>query len=92
MRESENFNVEKQEDITMEQGNMPMARGIAARCWCDPRVADREMDVELGEVFAEKIAEYIAALQWCSGSSDFGHKGQAREGWLKIVKPLIKEQ
>lgn len=29
------------------------------------------------------------ALIWCSGSYDFGPEGQAREGWLKLCKPLI---
>ena len=30
---------------------------IAAQCWCDPRVGDREMDTELAIVFAEKLVE-----------------------------------
>ena len=33
------------------------ARGIAARCWCDDRVSDREMDCELAEVFAERLVD-----------------------------------
>ena len=32
-----------------------VARGLAAQCWCDPRTSDREMDVELAEVFAETL-------------------------------------
>jgi len=32
-----------------------IARGLAAQCWCDPRTSNREMDVELAEVFAETI-------------------------------------
>ena len=31
------------------------AKGLAAQCWCDPRVSDREMDVELADVFAEML-------------------------------------
>lgn len=71
-------------------GNLYKAREIVAQCWCDPRVVDREMDVELAEVFAEKLFAYIAALQWCSGSDDFNVGGQARESWEEIVKPLLK--
>jgi hypothetical protein len=81
------------EQDTPYQGEMStrqITRGIAARCWCDPRVSDREMDSELAEVFAEKIEEYINALRWCGGSSDFAQDGEAREGWEKIVLPLLK--
>ena len=66
------------------------AIGVAARCWCDPRVSDREMDVELGMVFAEVVTKYMHALQWCGGSGDFAPGGQAEIGWNKIVKPLLK--
>jgi hypothetical protein len=35
----------------------------------------------------EKLKE---ALIWCSGSEDFQYpEGKAREGWEKIVKPLL---
>lgn len=30
------------------------------------------------------------ALIWCSASEDFQEGGQAREGWLKLCKPLIE--
>jgi hypothetical protein len=64
----------------------------AAQCWCDPRVGDREMDSDLAEVFAEKLDDYIAALQWCGGSPDFNENGQGRPGWEKVVKPLLEEE
>jgi len=35
------------------------ARVIASQCWCDERVEDREMDVMLAEVVAEKIAAWM---------------------------------
>jgi regulator of replication initiation timing len=31
------------------------------------------------------------ALEWCSGSPDFQPGGQAREGWVKLCKPLLSE-
>jgi hypothetical protein len=31
----------------------------------------------------------VEALIWCSASQDFQEGGQAREGWLKLCKPLI---
>lgn len=62
---------------------------VAAQCWCDPRVSDRVMDVELATVFAEQIEKYRDALLWCTGSGDFQVGGQARKGWLKLVKPLL---
>jgi len=64
---------------------------IAAQCWCDPRVGDREMDSELATVFAEKLDDYLAALQWCSGAEDFQKGGRARKGWEKIGKTLLEE-
>lgn len=33
------------------------AREIAATAWCDKRTSDREMDVELAEVFAELLCK-----------------------------------
>jgi len=47
------------------------------------------MDSKLATVFAEVIDEYIEAIQWCSGSADFGEGGQARDGWNKIMPPLL---
>ena len=38
---------------------MEEARVIAAQCWCDDRVSDREMDPVFAEVIAEKIAAWI---------------------------------
>ena len=65
------------------------ARHKAAQAWCKPITSAKVMDVELAEAFAEIIDEYREALIWCSGSADFGPRGQARKGWLKGVKPLI---
>lgn len=36
-----------------------------------------------------EIARLQEALIWCSGSQDFQVDGVAREGWLKLCKPLI---
>jgi hypothetical protein len=33
--------------------------------------------------------QLVEALIWCSASEDFQEGGQAREGWLKLCKPLI---
>ena len=35
------------------------------------------------------IDKFREALIWCSGSGDFQEGGKAREGWLKICKPLL---
>ena len=35
------------------------ARTVAAQCWRDDRTKDKEMDIDLAEVIAEKIASYI---------------------------------
>jgi len=63
---------------------------IAAQCWCHPMTASTQFDIDLAVVFALKIAEYIDALRWCGGSPDFHLGGPAREGWDKIVEPLIR--
>ena len=67
-----------------------LAQGLAAQAWCDPETRHIEMDVALAEAFAERLDRYIEALQWCSGSADFGTGGQARKGWLKLCEPLLK--
>jgi hypothetical protein len=69
---------------------------VAAKCWCDPRTINTEMDTDLGIVFAEKIGEYVDALKWCSGASDFQRGGDgvpdgcAVVGFDKIVRPLLR--
>ncbi len=78
--------------LSDERTLMPSKKALytAAQCWCDPRVGDRGMDSELATVFAEKLDDYIYALAWCSASDDFHPDGKAREGWEKIVKPLLE--
>ena len=65
------------------------ARHKAAQAWCKSATSALAMDSVLAEAFAEIIDEYREALLWCSGSTDFGPEGQAREGWIKGVQPLI---
>jgi hypothetical protein len=44
------------------------------------------------------IEQYRYALAWCSAADDFAPgdefspPGNAREGWLKIVKPLLDQE
>ena len=40
-----------------DQQTLNQARELVAQCWCDPRVSDRDMDVELAEVFAELLCK-----------------------------------
>ncbi len=44
-------------------------------------------DVDILEIEVKRLK---AALQWCSGSADFGHGGQARIGWLRVCAPLLR--
>lgn len=37
----------------------------------------------------DALNPYLTALIWCSGSGDFAPLGQARQGWEKLVKPLL---
>lgn len=39
-----------------------------------------------------RIRDLQEALQWCGGSKDFVDGGQARQGWLKIVVPLLTDK
>lgn len=50
---------------------MEEARVIAAQCWCDARVEDREMDVELAEVVAEKIAVWMQTAAKNQRNTDY---------------------
>lgn len=65
------------------------AMEVAALAWCSDQTKDIEMDHRLAMEFAKIIDQYREALIWCSGSSDFGIKGQARKGWERLVSPLI---
>lgn len=38
-----------------------------------------------------EVSKMREALQWCSGSSDFGSGGVAESGWKKSVQPLLDE-
>ena len=67
-----------------------LARQKAAQAWCKKTTSKKVVDTELAEAFAEIIDEYIEALKWCTGSSDFAEGGQARKGWLKICQPLMR--
>lgn len=40
---------------------------------------------------SEREDKLVEALQWCGGSEDFNEGGKAREGWLKICRPLLEE-
>ena len=68
-----------------------IARQTAARAWCTERTKNIEMDSDLAMAFSEILDQYIEALQWCSGSADFGPGGQAHEGWEKVVRPLLEK-
>lgn len=65
------------------------ARMAAARAWCAESTKSKVMDPDLAEAFADILDDYIHALAWCGGSADFHDGGQARVGWLKVVKPLL---
>ena len=65
------------------------AVAIAAQCWSDAQTADIQMDTRLGLIFAQKIMQYIHALQWCSAASDFQPGGRAAKGFDKVCRPLM---
>lgn len=67
-----------------------LARQRAAQVWGTERTSRMVMDPILAEEFARILDQYIEALQWCSGCTDFGSGGKARKGWKKIVEPLLK--
>ena len=66
-----------------------LALGLAAQAWCEKETSDRVMDPPLAEAFARILDRYIDALQWCSGSADFGPDGQAHVGWRKVQEELL---
>ena len=86
------FNCDNSEDDGYPgQFATEQSRGVAARCWCDPRTSHLEMNSNLAEVFAERVERYLEALRWVSGSTDFCEGGRAREGWEKLIKPLLDD-
>jgi hypothetical protein len=61
-----------------------------SQVWCHPETEKIIFDAKVAIKFAELLDKYIDALQWCSGSGDFGPGGKAEEGWKKICKPLLE--
>jgi hypothetical protein len=90
VEETRNKILEKTPESTCLVPRYQHATTVAAQCWCDPRTIRTPMDTVLGTVFAEKIAEYIDALQWCSGSADFGPDGRAWIGFERVCRPLMR--
>lgn len=90
------WETKKSEEIPRLVPQFQHAIAIAAQTWCDARTINTPMNAALAQVFAEKIGEYIAALQWCGGASDFQHggdgvpEGKAAVGFDKICRPLMK--
>jgi len=50
-----------------------------------------QVRAEERERIAKEVKRFREALIWCSGSDDFQEGGKAREGWLKIVVPFLRE-
>lgn len=48
--------------------------------------AEAERDAALA-----MVARAEEALIWCSGSSEFAESGIAREGWVRLVQPLLDD-
>ena len=44
---------------------------------------------ETKKAIQEETAKLREALIWCSEAEDFQEGGKARDGWLKICKPLL---
>ena len=57
--------------MTEEYDWMEEARVVAAQCWCDERVKNREMDADLAEVIAEKIAAWMEAAAQNQRNTDY---------------------
>jgi hypothetical protein len=52
----------------------------------DATIAELRVEVDRLQT---KVRAMQDALVWCSGSNDFSPGGQARDGWLKLVAPLL---
>ena len=50
---------------------MGEARQLAAQCWCDPSTSDREMDPELAEAVARRIAAWMDTAAMFARNEDF---------------------
>ena len=52
--------------------NIQEARELAGRAWCDPKTSNREMDVELANVFAAMLVDTFAAGRAYQSGKDVG--------------------
>ena len=59
------LNGEHAESLGKNGLEMEAARGIAARCWCQPKTEKKEMDVELAEEFAKSLLPYLRKAALC---------------------------
>ena len=50
---------------------MDEARVLAAQCWCDKATENKEMDVELAEVIAKRIAAWMQTTAQNQRNTDY---------------------
>ncbi len=53
----------------------------------EPTIVDKLATANAG--LHHLVRQLFGALVWCSGSSDFDEGGVAREGWARLVAPLL---
>ncbi len=68
-----------------------IAKQITVTTMLGELFADDGLEGESRRKVADVIEQYRDALLWCAGSPDFQVGGVARNGWNKLVKPLLED-
>ena len=65
---------------------MDEARIIAAQCWCTPETSGIEMNVELAEVFAQRLAAWINTAAQNQRNADYWHGRAENAALIRALK------
>jgi len=64
------LNRDHAESLGEDGSALESARGIAARCWCQPKTEKKTMDVELAEEFAKVLVPLFRKADLCGRMAD----------------------
>lgn len=81
----------KNEDMVSEERYLSIldtADKLRREGW-DMAAAIQTLEKE-NDALQQRLNAAIEALKWAGGSEDFGPNGRAREGWEKLVAPVLR--
>jgi hypothetical protein len=72
--------------------NIEKARGIVAQAWCQPSTAQKEMDIVLGEEFAEILVGQTSISAAMNTLKDAMQDDDMANGWHANIAVLLTDE